>query len=100
MKQLKFPDRLTQQFQTNVLEVLSPIEQNPISQGHFLNNMRLYSGMTNVVPTGLDAVLRGWIISRLSSNSIIWDSQNNNPTPAQNLWLNCSADCLVSIYVF
>lgn len=100
MKLLQFPDRLTQQFQTNVREAIDPLIKNPLANGHLLSNISLLAGITNVVPIGLTQPLAGWFLTRLKSNSIVWDSQDSNLTPSQNLQLLCSADCVVSIFVF
>lgn len=100
MKLIQSNDRLIQQFQTNVKEVLDPIANNPLSKGHILSNIKLVSGITNIIPTGLNRTLVGWFLTRLNGNSVIWDSQLENKTPAQNLQLLCSADCIVSIFVF
>jgi len=100
MKLLHFPDRLTQQFQTNVREAIDPLTNNPLSQGHLISNILLKSGITNVIPIGLNQPLLGWFITRLSTNSVIWDSQDLNNTPSQNLQLLCSADCTISLFVF
>lgn len=100
MKLIQSTDRLLNQFQTNVREVLEPIAQNPIVQGQLLSNVILKTGITNVIPTGLNRNLIGWIITRLNADSVIWDSQDINSTPNQNLQLLCSADCIISLYVF
>ncbi len=100
MKLIYSPDRLMQQLQTNVREVLEPIAANQITQGQLLANVILKSGVTNIVPIGINRPLTGWFTTRLSANSVVWDSQSANTTPSQNLLLHCSADCVVSLYVF
>ena len=92
-------DRLLQQIQTNVKTVLDPIANNLITQGHILSNVQLING-TNIIPTGLDRKLLGWIITRLNGTASIYDSQNSNLTPTQNLILVSSANVIVDIYVF
>lgn len=100
MKLIQTNDRLIQQFQTNVREVVDPLINNPITNGVFINKITLLAGITNVIPTTLNKNLTGWMVSRLNANSIIWDSQDLNTTPNQNLQLHCSADCIISLYVF
>ncbi len=100
IKLIQSPDRLIQLFQSNVLEAINPLTQNPLAQGYLLQNVALTTGITNVLPTRLNRPLTGWFVTRLNANSIIWDSQALNKTPAQNLQLLCSADCLIDIYVF
>lgn len=100
IKRIQTTDRLVLQMQTNLIEVLDPLVNNPLSKGHLINNISLISGITNVVPTGLNRNLVGWFLTRLNGNSVIWDSQLENKTPSQNLQLLCSADCIVSIFVF
>lgn len=100
MKLIQSDDRLIQQFQTNVREVVDPLSQNPLAQGRLLSNISIKTGITNIIPTGLNKVLTGWFVTRLTVNAVIWDSQNSNTTPSQNLQLLCSADCVISLYVF
>lgn len=100
MKLIQSTDRLIQQFQNNVRVVLEPIEHNLITQGTYLNNISLTSGVTNVVPTNLNRILTGWMLTRVNASTTVWDSQNLNTTPTQNLQLHCSSSCIVSLYVF
>lgn len=100
MKLIHSSDRLIQQLQTNVREAIDPLAQNPLAQGLLLSNVSLLTGVTNIIPTGLNRVLIGWFITRLTTNTVIWDSQDLNTTPTQNLQLLCSSDCTISIYVF
>lgn len=100
MKLIHSEDRLINQFQTNVREVVEPLAENALAGGVLLQNVALLTGVTNVIPTTLNKNLTGWLVTRLSANSVIWDSQATNPTPSQNLQLLCSANCLVSLYLF
>ncbi len=100
MKLVQSPDRLLLQLQSNVRVVLEPIAANPIVQGHLIPNVVLKAGMTNIIPVGLNNPVTGWFTTRLSANSVIWDNQIANNTPSQNLWLLCSVDCTISLYVF
>lgn len=100
MKLVQSGDRIIQQFQTNVNEVLNPMERNVLLQGTFINNVQLDSAKTNIIPLGLNKVFSGYLITKLNANSVIWDTQVDNNTPNQTLYLNCSADCTVNLYVF
>lgn len=97
---LQTSDRLIDQIQTNLGNVINPIASNLLVQGHFINNVILIAGITNIIPTGLNQNLNGWMITRLRGNSIIWDEQDTNPTPNQNLQLICSANVTVDLYIF
>jgi hypothetical protein len=100
IKLIQTKDRLIQQFQQNVREVVEPLAANLITQGHFISNVSLTTGITNIIPTGLNQNLNGWIVTRNSANSVIWDKQDSNPTPSQTLDLLCSANCIITLYVF
>ncbi len=100
MKLIYLEDRVISQFQTNVREVLDTWTNNPLSGGKLLSNVAIKTGVTNIIPIGLSQPLVGWYVTRLNANSIIWDSQDLNTTPSQNLQLLCSTDCTVSLYIF
>jgi hypothetical protein len=100
MKLIQSNDRLLQQLQSNVQEILDPLQSNPLYQGRLLSNISLRAGVTNIIPTGLNRKLIGWFATRLDSNSVIWDSQTTIPTPNLNLLLQCSNDCIISLYIF
>lgn len=99
MKKVQTQDRLLQQIQTNIADILDPISSNLLVQGHFIKNIQLISG-TNTIPTGLNQNLNGWIITRLRSLATIYDNQDNNITPSQNLILISNASTNIDLYVF
>ena len=100
LKRVQTTDFDLNQVQTNLIEVLGPIAANQITQGRLIANVQLITGITNIIPIGLTQPLTGWIVTRLNTSSNIWDSQNLNKTPSQNLQLLCSVNCIISLYVF
>lgn len=99
-KKIQSNDFLLNQIQSNITDAINPLINNLITQGHFINNISLTSGIQNIVPLGQTNIFNGWVLTRQNSNSVVWDSQATNNTPNKNLILNCSANCIISLYVF
>lgn len=107
MKLVQTLDRNVNQLQKNIIEVLNPLLNNPILSGQIINNISLKkldpttsAQYINKVPIGINRPLQGWLIIGNNTNCTIWDDQINNMTKSQNLWLFCSSDCLINLYVF
>lgn len=100
LKNVQTSDRILQQIQVNFSDALQPIIDSQIVSGHILNNVPITAGIINKIPHGLNRNLIGWFVVRNNANSIFWDSQSINNTQSQNLWLNCSADATINIFVF
>lgn len=93
-------DRQLNTFQTALSSALQPITSNPIAACTILSNVTLTAGQTTPVPIGLSQPLIGWFIVRLRGNALIWDSQDSNTTPSQNLLLNTTATVIADIAIF
>ena len=100
IKLIQSSDRLIQQFQSNVQDSLDPLTNNNLLKGVFVSNVVLRTGITNIVPTNLNRNVLGYIVTRSNAGSLIWDTQELNKTPSQNLQLICSADVTVTLYIF
>lgn len=83
--------------QTQWAQQLNPLIANEITQGLLLSNVTLASGADTVIPTGLNRLQQGWIITDKDANANIWRTAafNNN-----YLTLRASAAVVVSIWVF
>lgn len=102
---LQAQDPVVNRYQTQLQGVLAPITGNPaaVAQLIMMNgspNITLTTGAPNIIPIGLSAPLQGWFLIRNKSSSIVWDSQDGNQTPSQNLILNTSANTVIQLMVF
>jgi len=96
----KLPQRLTlTQTQQQWASIIDPVLANPINNARILKDISLVSG-ANVVNHLLGQALQGWIVTRKSAATDIYDTQNTNQTPALTLNLNSSNPAVVSIMVF
>lgn len=64
-----------------------------------IQSISLQTGSNQVHHT-LGRTLTGWTLTRIRSQSIIWDDQDNQPNPKQYLTLMASAPAVVDILVF
>lgn len=93
-------DQAMNLLQTSWAQQLDPVIRQPLTQGTLLKDVQLASG-NNVVNHKLGRKLQGWIITRYrGAAASVYDTQDNNPTPALTLTLNSSASVVVDIYVF
>lgn len=99
IKRVQIEDRLLQQMQTNLIEAINPTLNNLLVQGLFLQKVSLSAG-SNIIPTMLNRPLNGWFITRQRASASVYDTQDTNLTPSQNLVLVASAPVVVDLYVF
>lgn len=86
--------------QTKWASQLNPLLSNPISNGILLKSVILATG-ANVVNHKLGRKPQGWIITRYNGGTAnLYDTQDNNQTPALTLNLTSSSAVSVDIYVF
>ena len=87
-------------FQDNVENVLKPVLNAQFLNGRLIKNINLTSGSTNIIEHKLERELIGWIITRKTANSNIWDEQSLNTFKSKNLLLQCSNNVIIDIWVF
>lgn len=102
---LQGTDPVFNRYQTQLQGNLAPITNNPaaIAQQVMVKgslNVTLTAGTPNTIPIGLSAPLQGWIITRIKTQAVVWDSQDSNSTPSQTLILNTSANTVIQLMVF
>ncbi len=85
--------------QVNISEAFQPLISKIQNDSTLIFNVSLRAGEINTVNHLLNKKLSGWSIVDLDSNSNIW---RVNKTLNQNLtlYLQCSADCVVTLQVF
>lgn len=100
LKRVQSTDREINQLQTNLIDYIQPVINSQIVSGYVIQNVALRTGISNVVPHGLGRPLIGWFIVRQRGPASVYDTQDTNTTPAQNLILITSADVSVNLFVF
>lgn len=91
-------DRVISQLQDNAGKVIDALAAVPLNSGILLNEVVL-AASDNTIYTTLPTGLIGWIITKKSANSNIYDKQSTN-TNTKTLVLNSSAIVTVDIFVF
>lgn len=86
------------QLQTLIQEAFLPLQNNPMCNGTFLNNIALISGSTTIFH-GLGHPVQGWIVTMIDGAATIYDAQSTNPSP-KTLVLVSDAAVTVNLYVF
>lgn len=82
--------------QDAIAGVLNPLAINPSLQRSILSNVALVVGM-NSVPHLLFRLPLGWNISRLRSDSLVWETKDFD---AKFLYLSVTTPVVVDIEVF
>lgn len=86
--------------QDNVSNAFKPLFKNPLLYGVFVKDVSLDSSGTTQVNHGLNKNVSGYLVTRMSASSNVWDSQETNNLKTKTLALNCSADVVVDLYIF
>lgn len=87
------------QMQNRWASILNPVISNPSGQSIILPNVLLANG-TTVVNHMLGRKLIGWRVIRIRGLAGIYDTQDNNQTPASTLILVSNAAVSVDLEVF
>lgn len=93
------PDRLLNQIQDNIGQIVNPLTAIPLNSGNLLQNVMLISG-TTAVNHKLGRALIGWFITRQRGAAAVYDVQDSNSTPTLTLDLVSSAQVVVDLFVF
>ncbi len=76
---------------------INPVLALPQNNGTIIKSVTLTAGTPTVVNTLLQRKVQGWVVTDISTDATVWRTQPLNST---NLTLNCSADCIVDLWVF
>jgi hypothetical protein len=99
IKRLNTNDRIINQIQDNISDVVDHFGEQDLIYGERLENIALVTGSNNV-PHKLSRKLLGWFVIRQRSAASIYDLQDSNPNPATFLRLQASANVTVDLFVF
>jgi hypothetical protein len=99
IKRLNTNDRIINQIQDNISDVVDHFGEQDLVYGQRLENVVLVTGSNNV-PHKLSRKLLGWFVIRQRGAASIYDLQDSNPNPATFLRLQASAGVTVDLFVF
>jgi hypothetical protein len=86
--------------QDNLASTLDTITSIEMLDGVRIENIKLLSGIDNLISHKLNRIPLGYIILRKRASSDIWDTQDSNKSPSKTLILNCSANVTIDIWIF
>lgn len=94
-------DRNVNQLQQNFAQAISPLLSNPLIGNGFalMKNVTVVTG-NNIIPTGLNRNIQGWIVIRNRANATFYDAQDSNSQSTKTLLLVSSASSVIDIYIF
>ena len=72
----------------------------PILDGNLIENVSLTAGQTNVIEHGLGRQFRGVLLALNSANANVWFNQAANSQATTHVHVQCSANCIVSLWIF
>jgi hypothetical protein len=82
------------QLQTAVRDVLEPITANPILDYVLIKDLSITGSLA--ISHGLQRPVQGWVITRLKTNSVIYEISSTD----MYLTLAASAPAVVDVYIF
>lgn len=100
LMKIKTKDKDLMSFQDSVEQLFQEIAPNPFIKGNLVRNVSLSSASVNAVSHGLKEPVTGYIITRNSSGTLIWDTQNQNANAKLTFYLNTSANTTVDVWFF
>ena len=80
-----------------ITEVLADLYDQPILNGHLIEDIEITSGTPYTLNHGLDSVIQGYIVVKRNANATVWDSDD---ATRQTITLNSSANVTVDLWVF
>lgn len=92
---LNVSDYVLGSIQDNVEKSLRPVLASVIIDGVILQDVSLTAGSVTQVPHKLQRVPQFWVLAKQNANSVVWQSSIDS----NFLNLNCSANCVVSLWV-
>lgn len=99
LKKVFVGDAAVQKLQDSLYDYSQPITNSAIIDGIQLTEVHLVSASNpTLVEHKLGRIPLGYIVTSRSTNSQVWNSEPQ--LPSKNLALNCSADCIVGIWVY
>ncbi len=93
-------DYAVNQLQSNISKVVDNLSVQPLITGNLLQKVALVVG-NNTIYHGLDAPLKGWIVTRIRGvAATFYDNQDTNISQSKTLILYSSAAVTVDLVVF
>lgn len=91
--------RVINTLQNNIDDALQPMVVKTQNDSLIIPNISLIAGQVNIVNHRLGRILQCWNCCRIRGPAIIYDDQDNNPSPNLTLWLHTTADVTINLLV-
>ena len=99
-KKVQLKDESVMRMQDSVSASFNALSKNFILDSVLVENVQLTNGVDNTVSHTLGRNFKGWLVVRNNAESVIYESSTANDVPNRQIILNCSADVLVSLFIF
>lgn len=99
-RRVRSSDDVIQQLQDAINLPLQDISAKTILDGQLLKDVILKTGSVNTINHKLGRNLVGYIVTMQDAQSNLWSTQASNKLPNLTLYLSCSADVTLSLWVF
>ncbi len=101
LKKIDLGNQAVNKLQENVRILTNEIIGKQILDGILLTKVSLTTGVTNPVDHKLGRQPLGWLVLRKRATADIWDTQDTNTNNKNGtLFLRCSADVVVDLWIF
>jgi hypothetical protein len=97
--QIWSPSEEVTRLQSHIRTTLNPLLELPISDGVLQTDLSIATTDT-LIDHKLGRQYEGFIITRLKSNSVIYESSSTNDIPDRTIILKASATATADIYFF
>lgn len=88
-----------EQLQKNLIAPINDLfKKNPFIDGNYIKDVVLTTGTAKAVPHLLQRKYQGYFITKINANSAVWVSSSDRPELF--VYLSCSANCTVDLWVF
>jgi len=90
--------RDVQKLQDSLARVFNAIQTKEILDGRLISDIEIVTGTAKEINHGLAKPIRGWIITDINADANVY--RGTSTTPNSTFFLNASANCTVSLWVF
>lgn len=95
---LQHSDDVINRIQDNIADTINPLAKVRLLDGVLLESVSIPTGSSVKIAHKLGQAVKGYILTALDSNAVIWQTQGSEPE--KFIYLNSSANAVVDIWVF
>ncbi len=102
-QQIITTDQNLQLVQNNINNALTPLQNQPMTNGVLLNGVSLITGQDNLIQHTLGRTPVIFFVGNLNADAVVWSqpsgSINGASSNATVINLRCSANCQISLWI-